>query len=83
MEGAPFLDPRFAAVHVSYRFCLGIPPGPPNSVTAAPSSPSEGYSTPQAPPQPPAGGLQVDFESVFGNKAGGGSSLNPDGEDLI
>uniref|UniRef100_A0A3P9P5L9 Phosphatidylinositol-binding clathrin assembly protein n=1 Tax=Poecilia reticulata TaxID=8081 RepID=A0A3P9P5L9_POERE len=28
-----------------------------------------GYSTPQAPPQPPAGALQVDFESVFGNKA--------------
>uniref|UniRef100_A0A3Q4IDU7 Phosphatidylinositol-binding clathrin assembly protein n=1 Tax=Neolamprologus brichardi TaxID=32507 RepID=A0A3Q4IDU7_NEOBR len=30
---------------------------------------SEGYSTPQAPPQPSAGGLQVDFESVFGAKA--------------
>uniref|UniRef100_A0A668VRW1 Phosphatidylinositol-binding clathrin assembly protein n=1 Tax=Oreochromis aureus TaxID=47969 RepID=A0A668VRW1_OREAU len=27
-----------------------------------------GYSTPQAPPQPSAGGLQVDFESVFGAK---------------
>uniref|UniRef100_A0A3Q2CLF7 Phosphatidylinositol-binding clathrin assembly protein n=1 Tax=Cyprinodon variegatus TaxID=28743 RepID=A0A3Q2CLF7_CYPVA len=37
-----------------------------------------GYSTPQAPPQPPAGGLQVDFESVFGNKAAGSSSLNSD-----
>ncbi|XP_037533497.1 phosphatidylinositol binding clathrin assembly protein b isoform X1 [Nematolebias whitei] len=39
-----------------------------------------GYSTPQAPPQQPAGGLQVDFESVFGNKAsgGGGGSLNSD-----
>ncbi|XP_038159226.1 phosphatidylinositol binding clathrin assembly protein b isoform X2 [Cyprinodon tularosa] len=37
-----------------------------------------GCSTPQAPPQPPAGGLQVDFESVFGNKAAGSSSLNSD-----
>ncbi|XP_047247144.1 phosphatidylinositol binding clathrin assembly protein b isoform X13 [Girardinichthys multiradiatus] len=37
-----------------------------------------GYSTPQAPPQPPAGGLQVDFESVFGNQATGTSSLNSD-----
>ncbi|XP_036005954.1 phosphatidylinositol binding clathrin assembly protein b isoform X6 [Fundulus heteroclitus] len=36
------------------------------------------YSTPQAPPQPPAGGLQVDFESVFGNKAAGSGSLNSD-----
>uniref|UniRef100_A0A667XDR3 Phosphatidylinositol-binding clathrin assembly protein n=1 Tax=Myripristis murdjan TaxID=586833 RepID=A0A667XDR3_9TELE len=32
------------------------------------SSLSEGYSTPQAPPQQSAGGLQVDFESVFGAK---------------
>uniref|UniRef100_A0A3Q0RC09 Phosphatidylinositol-binding clathrin assembly protein n=1 Tax=Amphilophus citrinellus TaxID=61819 RepID=A0A3Q0RC09_AMPCI len=38
-----------------------------------------GYSTPQAPPQPSAGGLQVDFESVFGAKATGSSSLNSDG----
>ncbi|CAI5693388.1 unnamed protein product [Oreochromis niloticus] len=37
-----------------------------------------GYSTPQAPPQPTAGGLQVDFESVFGAKAAGSSSLNSD-----
>ncbi|XP_029963841.1 phosphatidylinositol binding clathrin assembly protein b isoform X6 [Salarias fasciatus] len=37
-----------------------------------------GYSTPQPPPQPPAGGLQVDFESVFGAKATGSSSLNSD-----
>ncbi|XP_031615868.2 phosphatidylinositol binding clathrin assembly protein b isoform X4 [Oreochromis aureus] len=37
-----------------------------------------GYSTPQAPPQPSAGGLQVDFESVFGAKATGSSSLNSD-----
>ncbi|KAM4589240.1 phosphatidylinositol binding clathrin assembly protein b isoform 7-T7 [Fundulus diaphanus] len=36
------------------------------------------YSTPQGPPQPPAGGLQVDFESVFGNKAAGSGSLNSD-----
>nr|XP_020478083.1 phosphatidylinositol-binding clathrin assembly protein-like isoform X8 [Monopterus albus] len=33
-----------------------------------------GYSTPQAPPQQSAVGLQVDFESVFGTKA----SLNSD-----
>uniref|UniRef100_A0A671Y1W0 Phosphatidylinositol binding clathrin assembly protein b n=1 Tax=Sparus aurata TaxID=8175 RepID=A0A671Y1W0_SPAAU len=40
------------------------------SVTAAVFSliPYEGYSTPQAPPQQSAGGLQVDFESVFGAK---------------
>lgn len=37
-----------------------------------------GYSTPQAPPQPSAGGLQVDFESVFGAKATGSNSLNSD-----
>ena len=40
----------------------------------------EGYSTPQAPPQQSAGGLQVDFESVFGAKASGSNSLNSDGE---
>ncbi|KAI3353693.1 hypothetical protein L3Q82_004930 [Scortum barcoo] len=38
----------------------------------------EGYSTPQAPPQQSAGGLQVDFESVFGAKATGSNSLNSD-----
>ncbi|XP_077578468.1 phosphatidylinositol binding clathrin assembly protein b isoform X11 [Stigmatopora nigra] len=37
-----------------------------------------GYSSPQPPPQPPAGGLQVDFESVFGAKATGSNSLNAD-----
>ncbi|XP_053728034.1 phosphatidylinositol binding clathrin assembly protein b isoform X14 [Synchiropus splendidus] len=37
-----------------------------------------GYSTPQAPPQQSAGGLQVDFESVFGAKATGSNSLNAD-----
>uniref|UniRef100_A0A3P8SBL7 Phosphatidylinositol-binding clathrin assembly protein n=1 Tax=Amphiprion percula TaxID=161767 RepID=A0A3P8SBL7_AMPPE len=37
-----------------------------------------GYSTPQAPPQQSGGGLQVDFESVFGAKATGSSSLNSD-----
>lgn len=42
----------------------------------------EGYSTPQAPPQQTAGGLQVDFESVFGAKATGSNSLNSDGEDF-
>uniref|UniRef100_A0A667X340 Phosphatidylinositol-binding clathrin assembly protein n=1 Tax=Myripristis murdjan TaxID=586833 RepID=A0A667X340_9TELE len=42
------------------------------------SSLSEGYSTPQAPPQQSAGGLQVDFESVFGAKATGSNSLSSD-----
>ncbi|XP_054452092.1 phosphatidylinositol binding clathrin assembly protein b isoform X8 [Anoplopoma fimbria] len=37
-----------------------------------------GYSTPQAPPQQSAGGLQVDFESVFGAKAAGSNSLDSD-----
>uniref|UniRef100_A0A674PF89 Phosphatidylinositol binding clathrin assembly protein b n=1 Tax=Takifugu rubripes TaxID=31033 RepID=A0A674PF89_TAKRU len=39
-----------------------------------------GYSAPQAPPQQSAGGLQVDFESVFGAKASGnitGGILKP------
>ncbi|XP_034556673.1 phosphatidylinositol binding clathrin assembly protein b isoform X7 [Notolabrus celidotus] len=39
---------------------------------------AEGYSTPQAPPPQSAGGLQVDFESVFGAKAAGSNSLNSD-----
>ncbi|XP_039986044.1 phosphatidylinositol binding clathrin assembly protein b isoform X4 [Xiphias gladius] len=49
-----------------------------------PSEPStvaglfRGYSTPQAPPQQSAGGLQVDFESVFGAKATGSNSVNTD-----
>ncbi|TNN59861.1 Phosphatidylinositol-binding clathrin assembly protein [Liparis tanakae] len=37
-----------------------------------------GYSTPQGPPQQSAGGLQVDFESVFGANAAGGNSLTSD-----
>uniref|UniRef100_A0A8C2WU33 Phosphatidylinositol-binding clathrin assembly protein n=1 Tax=Cyclopterus lumpus TaxID=8103 RepID=A0A8C2WU33_CYCLU len=37
-----------------------------------------GYSTPQAPLQQSAGGLQVDFESVFGANAVGSNSLNSD-----
>ncbi|XP_056296714.1 phosphatidylinositol binding clathrin assembly protein b isoform X9 [Pseudoliparis swirei] len=39
---------------------------------------AEGYSTPQGPPPQSAGGLQVDFESVFGANAAGGNSLNSD-----
>ncbi|XP_023120889.1 phosphatidylinositol binding clathrin assembly protein b isoform X5 [Amphiprion ocellaris] len=42
------------------------------------ATPWAGYSTPQAPPQQSGGGLQVDFESVFGAKATGSSSLNSD-----
>uniref|UniRef100_A0A8C5CA47 Phosphatidylinositol binding clathrin assembly protein b n=1 Tax=Gadus morhua TaxID=8049 RepID=A0A8C5CA47_GADMO len=43
------------------------------------------YSTPQpASQQPtPSGGLQVDFESVFGAKAAGGNVLVSDGEDTL
>ncbi|XP_033952956.1 phosphatidylinositol binding clathrin assembly protein b isoform X3 [Pseudochaenichthys georgianus] len=37
-----------------------------------------GYSTPQAAAQQSAGGLQVDFESVFGAKAAGNNSLDCD-----
>ncbi|XP_075892432.1 phosphatidylinositol binding clathrin assembly protein b isoform X16 [Nelusetta ayraudi] len=37
-----------------------------------------GYSTPPALPQQSAGGLQVDFESVFGAKASGSNSLSTD-----
>ncbi|XP_062328470.1 phosphatidylinositol binding clathrin assembly protein b isoform X11 [Osmerus eperlanus] len=37
-----------------------------------------GYSAQQAPPQPSAGGIQVDFESVFGSKATGANSLDSD-----
>uniref|UniRef100_A0A3B4TCA1 Phosphatidylinositol-binding clathrin assembly protein n=1 Tax=Seriola dumerili TaxID=41447 RepID=A0A3B4TCA1_SERDU len=49
-----------------------------------PSEPStvaglfRGYSTPQGPPQQSAGGLQVDFESVFGAKATGSNSVSSD-----
>ncbi|XP_029373042.1 phosphatidylinositol binding clathrin assembly protein b isoform X5 [Echeneis naucrates] len=37
-----------------------------------------GYSAPQGPPQQSAGGLQVDFESVFGVKATGTNSVSSD-----
>ncbi|XP_029373040.1 phosphatidylinositol binding clathrin assembly protein b isoform X3 [Echeneis naucrates] len=49
-----------------------------------PSEPStvaglfRGYSAPQGPPQQSAGGLQVDFESVFGVKATGTNSVSSD-----
>lgn len=42
--------------------------------------PHEGYSAPQAAPQLSAGGLQVDFESVFGAKASGSNSLHSEGD---
>ncbi|XP_071061251.1 phosphatidylinositol binding clathrin assembly protein b isoform X11 [Pseudochaenichthys georgianus] len=45
---------------------------------AAVSISCEGYSTPQAAAQQSAGGLQVDFESVFGAKAAGNNSLDCD-----
>uniref|UniRef100_A0A665UE84 Phosphatidylinositol-binding clathrin assembly protein n=1 Tax=Echeneis naucrates TaxID=173247 RepID=A0A665UE84_ECHNA len=46
------------------------------------SNSSQGYSAPQGPPQQSAGGLQVDFESVFGVKATGTNSVSSDGEDI-
>uniref|UniRef100_A0A4W6FJ98 Phosphatidylinositol-binding clathrin assembly protein n=1 Tax=Lates calcarifer TaxID=8187 RepID=A0A4W6FJ98_LATCA len=47
--------------------------------TGLPVAAWAGYSTPQAPPQQSAGGLQVDFESVFGAKATGSNSVSSDG----
>ncbi|XP_069390384.1 phosphatidylinositol binding clathrin assembly protein b isoform X13 [Paralichthys olivaceus] len=61
----PFTDTN-STVSTNYKRTVRIEP-----------SVSE-YSTPQAPPQQPTGGLQVDFESVFGAKASGSNSINSD-----
>ncbi|XP_034024990.1 phosphatidylinositol binding clathrin assembly protein b isoform X5 [Thalassophryne amazonica] len=61
----PFFDTN-PSVSTNYKRTVRIEP----SVS--------GYSTPQAPPHQSAGGLQVDFESVFGAKATGSNSLNSD-----
>ncbi|XP_028319738.1 phosphatidylinositol binding clathrin assembly protein b isoform X10 [Gouania willdenowi] len=54
------------------------PPVQPGSTGLPVATAWAGYSTPQPPPQQPAGGLQVDFESVFGAKAAGSSGLISD-----
>ncbi|XP_062328459.1 phosphatidylinositol binding clathrin assembly protein b isoform X1 [Osmerus eperlanus] len=70
---------------VSDSFCGSVPmaqhlphqaPYPPESSGVA--GLFRGYSAQQAPPQPSAGGIQVDFESVFGSKATGANSLDSD-----
>ncbi|XP_043974524.1 phosphatidylinositol binding clathrin assembly protein b isoform X5 [Gambusia affinis] len=66
-----FCGPVSVAQHLSHQAPF---PTEPSTVAGL----FRGYSTPQAPPQPPAVGLQVDFESVFGNKAAAGGSLNSD-----
>ncbi|XP_043974522.1 phosphatidylinositol binding clathrin assembly protein b isoform X4 [Gambusia affinis] len=71
MFGDSFCGPVSVAQHLSHQAPF---PTEPSTVAGL----FRGYSTPQAPPQPPAVGLQVDFESVFGNKAAAGGSLNSD-----
>ncbi|XP_047247135.1 phosphatidylinositol binding clathrin assembly protein b isoform X5 [Girardinichthys multiradiatus] len=71
MFGDSFCGPVSVAQHLPHQAPF---PTEPSTVAGL----FRGYSTPQAPPQPPAGGLQVDFESVFGNQATGTSSLNSD-----
>ncbi|XP_023206938.1 phosphatidylinositol-binding clathrin assembly protein isoform X4 [Xiphophorus maculatus] len=71
MFGDSFCGPVSVAQHLPHQAPF---PTEPSTVAGL----FRGYSTPQAPPQPPAVGLQVDFESVFGNKAAAGGSLNSD-----
>ncbi|XP_014889168.1 phosphatidylinositol binding clathrin assembly protein b isoform X6 [Poecilia latipinna] len=71
MFGDSFCGPVSVAQHLPHQAPF---PTEPSTVAGL----FRGYSTPQAPPQPPAGALQVDFESVFGNKAAGSGSLNSD-----
>ncbi|XP_038549183.1 phosphatidylinositol binding clathrin assembly protein b isoform X11 [Micropterus salmoides] len=67
-----FCGPVSIAQHLSHQAPY---PTEPSTVAGL----FRGYSTPQAPPQQSAGGgLQVDFESVFGAKATGSNSLNSD-----
>lgn len=82
------LTPNMAAER-HRQWCQMHPPPPTacsstffSSVTTAASLflPHEGYSAPQAPPQQSAGGLQVDFESVFGAKASGSNCLSTEGD---
>ncbi|XP_056139001.1 phosphatidylinositol binding clathrin assembly protein b isoform X3 [Lampris incognitus] len=66
-----FCGPVSIAQHLSHQAPF---PTEPSTVAGL----FRGYSTPQAPPQQSSGGLQVDFESVFGAKATGSNSLNSD-----
>ncbi|XP_037313130.1 phosphatidylinositol binding clathrin assembly protein b isoform X11 [Pungitius pungitius] len=66
-----FCGPVSIAQHLSHQAPF---PTEPSAVAGL----FRGYSTTQAPPQQSAGGLQVDFESVFGAKATGSNSLNSD-----
>uniref|UniRef100_A0A665UDJ9 Phosphatidylinositol-binding clathrin assembly protein n=1 Tax=Echeneis naucrates TaxID=173247 RepID=A0A665UDJ9_ECHNA len=54
----PFQIKSFSSFHITSTF---------NYISILSNS-SQGYSAPQGPPQQSAGGLQVDFESVFGVK---------------
>ncbi|XP_054649821.1 phosphatidylinositol binding clathrin assembly protein b isoform X6 [Dunckerocampus dactyliophorus] len=71
MFGDSFCGPVSIAQHLPHQAPF---PTEPSTVAGL----FRGYSTPQPPPQPPAGGLQVDFESVFGTKATGSNSHNVD-----
>ncbi|XP_077578463.1 phosphatidylinositol binding clathrin assembly protein b isoform X7 [Stigmatopora nigra] len=71
MFGDSFCGPVSIAQHLPHQAPF---PTEPSTVAGL----FRGYSSPQPPPQPPAGGLQVDFESVFGAKATGSNSLNAD-----
>ncbi|XP_077954593.1 phosphatidylinositol binding clathrin assembly protein b isoform X9 [Gasterosteus aculeatus] len=66
-----FCGPVSIAQHLSHQAPF---PTEPSAVAGL----FRGYSTTQAPAQQSAGGLQVDFESVFGAKATGSNSLNLD-----
>uniref|UniRef100_A0A671Y5K5 Phosphatidylinositol binding clathrin assembly protein b n=1 Tax=Sparus aurata TaxID=8175 RepID=A0A671Y5K5_SPAAU len=69
MFGDSFCGPVSIAQHLPHQAPF---PNEPSTIAGL----FRGYSTPQAPPQQSAGGLQVDFESVFGAKAAGSNSLN-------
>ncbi|XP_037123836.1 phosphatidylinositol-binding clathrin assembly protein-like isoform X3 [Syngnathus acus] len=71
MFGDSFCGPVSIAQHLPHQAPF---PTEPSTVAGL----FRGYSSPQPPPQPPAG-LQVDFESVFGAKATGSNSLNAEG----
>uniref|UniRef100_A0A674PQ87 Phosphatidylinositol binding clathrin assembly protein b n=1 Tax=Takifugu rubripes TaxID=31033 RepID=A0A674PQ87_TAKRU len=64
MFGDSFCGPMSTAQHLPHQAPF---PTEPSTVAGL----FRGYSAPQAPPQQSAGGLQVDFESVFGAKASG------------
>ncbi|KAK0133272.1 Phosphatidylinositol-binding clathrin assembly protein [Merluccius polli] len=70
MFGDSFCGPVPVAQHLPHQ-------APYPTESSAVAGLFRGYSTPQPPTQqqPPSGGLQVDFESVFGAKAAGGNGL--------